>query len=484
MQGFFGVLSPVTLGFIIVISVAGLIFQVRFNRKTAELGPTLLTTTGIFGTFVGIALGLYHFDTSNVEASIPALLEGLKTAFFASVFGVGFAITLKLREFAFGTGTSDETAATSDDVSGADLIRHLLEIRVALNGPDDGSLISQMKLTRQDGKEQLETLRSLQRSLSGSEDGSLLTQIRLLRQDSNDRLDALRVTMGEALKKLSEMGSQALIEALRDVIRDFNDKITEQFGENFKQLNFAVGKLLVWQEQYKTTIETTVAKLGEIGRLVGDLTGNFSAMVERSGRFADVADRLGAMLTTLEGGERRLKEQSEALAALLLKASGSLPEIERKIEELSTQMANAVRENQRVVSAALTESASALRGSVDSLRQDVAKVSADLSGMVTRNQEAVSRALTENATAIRTSLDSAQRDMTGTNADFNRQLRELADKTKEQVATLDAALQKELQTALQSLAQQFTAISGRFAQDYGNLADTLKKIVDSTRVGR
>ena len=482
MQNFLASLSPVTLGFVVAICVMGLVFQFRFNRRTADLGPSLLTTTGIFGTFVGIALGLYHFDTSSVEASIPALLEGLKTAFFASVFGVGFAISLKFREFVAGTGKQDETASASDDVSGADLVRHLRDIRTALTGADDGSLISQMKLARQDGAERLETLRSLQRSLSGTEDGSLLTQIRLLRQDSNDRLDALKVTMAEALKKLSEMGSQALIEALRDVIRDFNDKITEQFGENFKQLNIAVGNLLVWQEQYKATIESTVTKLDEVGRLVGDLAGSFSVMVERSGRFADVADRLGVMLTALEANERRLNEQSEALATLLLKASGTLPEIERKFEALSTQLANAVRENQRVVGAALTEGAAALRGAVDVLRRDVSTVSADLSGMVAKNQNTIAATLTENATAIRTSLDAAQRDMSGSNAEFNRQLRELADKTKEQVATLDAALQRELETALRSLAQQFTAISGRFAQDYGNVADALKRIVDSTRI--
>jgi D-ribose pyranose/furanose isomerase RbsD len=328
----------------------------------------------------------------------------------------------------------------------------------------------------------LETLRSLQKSLSGTEDGSLLTQLRLLRQDSNDRLDVLKVTMAEALKKLSEMGSQALIEALRDVIRDFNDKITEQFGENFKQLNAAVGNLLVWQEQYKATIESTVTKLDAVSQLVGDLTASFSVVVERSERFASVADRLGAMLTALEGNESRLKEQSEALATLLLKASGSLPEIERKIEELSTQLANAVRDNQRIVGVALTEGAATLRDAVDVLRKDVSTVSTDLGGMVKKNQEAIGAALTENTAAIRTSLDAAQREMSASNTEFNRQLRELADKTKEQVATLDAALQRELEIALRSLAQQFTAISGRFAQDYGNVADTLKRIVESTRV--
>jgi hypothetical protein len=544
MLSFFAVLSPVTLTFIIFICLAGVFFHVRYNPRTLALGPTLLTTIGIFATFLGIALGLYHFDTTNVQASIPALLDGLNTAFFASVFGVGFAITLKLRELTFGDGMVRDQDVAPEDITAADLVNHLRDIREALTGAEDGSLISEIKLVRQDTNERLAPLRDIQRALSGSEDGSLLTQIRLLRQDSNDRLDALRTSMAEALKKLAEMGSQTLIEALRDVIKDFNQKITEQFGENFKQLNTAVGNLLVWQEQYKGIIETTVGKLDRVTDIIGTLSENFSLTVERSVKFADVAERLGDLLAELESGERRLKEQSEALATLLLKASGSLPEIEKRIENLSVQMANSVRENQRIVGAAMTDSATALRNAVDAVREDVTKASSDLSssisenqkvlntaltdnaaavrttvqdagtaiaaissefgrqvtdlvaeardqmetlavkfaGMMMQNQEMVGKTLTDNAVTIRNSIEAAHKDMTATNAEFNRQVVDLANKTREQVATLDAALATELQKALESLARQFTAISERFARDYIPLADELRKIVELARV--
>jgi hypothetical protein len=77
----------------------------------------------------------------------------------------------------------------------------------------------------------------------------LITQIKLMRSDTNDRLDALKTAQLQALQELSRMGSQALVEALRDVIKDFNAKITEQFGDNFRALNAAVGQLLIWQER-------------------------------------------------------------------------------------------------------------------------------------------------------------------------------------------------------------------------------------------
>jgi hypothetical protein len=67
----------------------GAIIHVSNNEKTVEFGPTILTTTGIFLTFLGIAVGLKEFDVSSIQASVPALLGGLKTAFWASVAGVG-----------------------------------------------------------------------------------------------------------------------------------------------------------------------------------------------------------------------------------------------------------------------------------------------------------------------------------------------------------------------------------------------------------
>ena len=50
---------------------------------------------------------------------------------------------------------------------------------------------------------------------------------------------------------LSKSATTAVIEALKSVIQDFNNNLTEQFGDNFKQLNEAVYKLVIWQENYK-----------------------------------------------------------------------------------------------------------------------------------------------------------------------------------------------------------------------------------------
>jgi hypothetical protein len=158
------------------IFVFWLLFNLFYNEKAVSFGPTILTTLGIFATFLGIALGLSEFDANNIQASVPALLGGLKTAFWASVAGVGGALLLKFRHQFFDRTVTDGTGENGE-VTGADLARLLSGIQIAL---------------------------------VGNEETSLITQIKLMRSDTNDRLEALKTAQLQALQELSKMGSQAL----------------------------------------------------------------------------------------------------------------------------------------------------------------------------------------------------------------------------------------------------------------------------------
>lgn len=56
--------------------------------------PSIISTLGVLGTFVGITVGLIAFDPNNLDRSIPDLLEGLKTAFFTSLCGMTGSVIL------------------------------------------------------------------------------------------------------------------------------------------------------------------------------------------------------------------------------------------------------------------------------------------------------------------------------------------------------------------------------------------------------
>ena len=82
--------------FIIVCAAIGFAYIQRQKKKdnllnhrgVIEMIPSLISTLGVLGTFAGITMGLYYFDTANLTTSIPLLLSGLKTAFFTSLAGM------------------------------------------------------------------------------------------------------------------------------------------------------------------------------------------------------------------------------------------------------------------------------------------------------------------------------------------------------------------------------------------------------------
>jgi hypothetical protein len=513
---FFKQLPVETLFFMSVIVICGFLFHAKFTDRAAHNGPTILTTIGIFATFFGIALALWHFNTTDIQASLPSLLNGLKTAFLSSTLGILLALTLKGREFVWGVQSAPNDAEPTGDATAADIVNQLRKVTDALVGREEGSLISQIKLSR---------------------------------QDSNDRLDALKAAQTEALAKLSELGSKALVEALRDVIRDFNQKLAEQFGENFKQLNSAVGKLLTWQEQYKGIVETTVQKFGEVGALMAKATADYSALVEKSEAFTKAADDLKTLLTTFTSEATRLQTVSEALAKLLRSAEGSLPQVEQKVLALTSQLTNAVMENQKQVGTALAENATATRNALQSVqdtmsaktleltsqltqavtehqkqvgraltenatviqstirfthesmasahrehstqsaelvaktKEQITVATSQLTNAVTENQKQLSSALTENATAIRNTLQSANENMSTGLKEHSTKITELVAKTKEQVTVLDKALSEGLEKSLVSLGTQLAVLSEKFVEDYTPLTEELRRVVQlSSRV--
>ena len=67
------------------------------NKEKRNFYINLLPILGVIGTFLGICLGLANFDSTEIESSVPQLLQGLKTAFWTSFIGSAWAVFLNMR---------------------------------------------------------------------------------------------------------------------------------------------------------------------------------------------------------------------------------------------------------------------------------------------------------------------------------------------------------------------------------------------------
>ena len=271
MVHIFGSLGVFTQAAIVCISLIGVALHVRWTRKSASLGPTLLTTLGIFFCFSGIAWGLLDFDPGNVKGSVPQLLRGIRTSFWASVFGIGWALTIKMRVLLLGSpplakvGTS---GATVDDLA--------------------------------------DQLSRLNRSVAGSDDSTLLGQLKLLRTEANERLDRLNQSSERYAERMAEANSKALIQALSVVIKDFNEKLNDQFGQNFQDLNAAVEKLVVWQRQYEQQLKALIEQETMTRKSMTEAARCYADLVDKSTVFTTTAESLRDLLIANEARSQQL----------------------------------------------------------------------------------------------------------------------------------------------------------------------------------
>jgi len=67
-----------------------------FKRGQHVDYKSMIVSLGILGTFSGIILGLWDFDSENISESVPKLLDGLKLAFFTSIFGMALSVLLSV----------------------------------------------------------------------------------------------------------------------------------------------------------------------------------------------------------------------------------------------------------------------------------------------------------------------------------------------------------------------------------------------------
>ena len=136
---------------IIIIIAIGILSIMSLNKKSTRNYKNEIVSLGVLGTFVGIAIGLYNFDVTDIKNSMPLLLNGLKTAFLTSGAGIAASIIISLAK--------------------------------------------------------------------------------PIKSRNSETLDALEL-----------------------VVKEFNNNLTEQFGDNFKQLNESVKAMITWQNNYKTQI--------------------------------------------------------------------------------------------------------------------------------------------------------------------------------------------------------------------------------------
>ena len=474
------------LAIVAVFIAASVLGALGRSKRFTDYAATLLTSIGILGTFAGIVIGLLAFDTANIDGSIPALLEGLKTAFITSVAGMFSAVLFSLLSAVVFSelAVRRQKKLSDEDVEQGVQPEHiykamqaqykaLVNIYKGLSGNEEGSLVGQFKMLRADmaplqnlgntmqamgsSMRQLEHLELIRDQLNPSVESSFahslgqdnqrltneITNLRTQQAEEHSKLqeqvtsvleqvNQLRGELSQrheqsaqqyqefdtklftALDSFAEMMSRAateqIIDALKSVIQEFNEKLTEQFGENFKALDASVKSLVVWQEQYRGQVEKMS---DQYEQSVQSLVSTREAVAGIWSECENIPKAMGDLKNVLEINQHQIDELQHHLGAFVSmrdKAIEAVPMIQAQIESLGQQLATSTEtlhgnllETSNKLTDGSTQIRVALEASVDHLENSVTttqQVFRSMAKDVASSSEGMSQSLKDAATEI------------------------------------------------------------------------------------
>lgn len=478
---------------------------------------SILTIVGVLGTFIGIYIGLREFNPKELQDSIEVLLNGLKIAFGTSIVGIASALLLKgiispvvqtlkkkedqdpveevINKFVLalkGVETSGENnlASKLDDLTEAikeesETTRNVLQ---GMIGTVEGNPVSfgnlytlitegQSKTLTQletltetisdkhdliitsqasEGSETRKTLINMQSELTGRQNKAFI-QLKELTKTVSYEHNQLRKEFENfsknVAKSITELATKELISSLTKVIDQFNTQLSTQFGDNFKQLNEAVGKTVEWQEQYRQQMDKLADEFRIAAKSIDDSRDSLKNIADSSSTIADQSGSIVNSATRLEPILHTLNDQLGAFSDLRQKANDAFPIIEKRLDDLTTGFSNVVQQ-------AITDSqaqASGLKGQFDKF-QNVIEGLDDFTKQIERVTKDVSDIVKDFETSI----------------DFQKKA---FQNSASYVTTMESKLDEHLTASINALGTNLASLSQKFVDDYTPLTQSLRQVL-------
>ena len=310
--------------------------------------PSVFTTIGVLGTFVGIFIALRSFDVDDIDGSITTLLTGLKTAFLSSIIGIVLSLlSARIVESLQKRLSKDTRVPLSSEASllsellaemkngnqhslqhseRADDHRQRLETRLQtieaqLKTQADHNrhdITQLLELTRLEANKRAEQLSEVSAWME-----SLHSEVVRSREHTQEQLHALSSKFDDFGEQLAKNNTEVLADAIERVIGNFNDKLNELLErlvrKNFEELNQSVQQLNIWQAENKKMVNRLVVQFHEVADNFERSSGSITNITEQTHLLVKEDGRLVKLIGGLEevvSEENHFKSSIEKLRTI------------------------------------------------------------------------------------------------------------------------------------------------------------------------
>lgn len=498
------------------------------------------------GTFTGIISGLLEFDSNDIDGSISLLLDGLKTAFITSLVGMFLSIAFKALVSTGFLKKANAESVSEGEIGAAEIYQVMKQqadgidqLKKAISENDESSLVGQVKLLRSDISDNHKANHRHMLLISNASKGlyELSEKQQINFKEFEDRL---WIKLQDFADMLSKSATEQVIEALKQVIVDFNNNLIDQFGDNFKQLNEAVYRLLEWQENYKgqleemgqkyelgvqsiTQTELSVAHISEEARAIPAVMNDLKSVMEVNQHQIGELDRhLEAFKDVRDKAVEAVPEIRVQIDEAIKGAKAANDELAKGMQESASRMGEALiegtdqfKDNVTRSSAAMIEASQTTANSSEQIREQFATTIADInnnmrnlivelqeggnelnasykeaSQVLVTESKASSDTFAQGIEQMRSTLEQsiqdhanehrkqADRIFAGLEGSIQDALSNTAESVQKQVEMIDKTAGEEVQKVMDSMGSALASISGQFTSDYKQLIGRMRDIVD------
>ncbi|WP_163931385.1 chemotaxis protein [Paraferrimonas sp. SM1919] len=335
-----------------------------FNRY--KLGPALLTSFGVTGTFLGITLGLKDFDTAgNSQALIDSanlLLVGMKTAFVTSLVGIALSAVFMLL----------------NKLNASQVIKAQNKLQACIydNCIEETAVHYLRHIASQDNQAEVEQQQQFTSAITSLSDklGSVTEHFETMAESFNgdklvsgiaaafdkgleEKLSPALTSIAEEIKTLKEVKEQNQQELAQLLVTQIKEQIVEPLTTKMEETTKAVANSNEAttrlnenvEEIIKATAETTqtiakfqdntLEKLKDFAESLSKTLASFKD--DTKGAMAEMSGEVKAMLQTATEG---MEEQRQAFEQSAQTASQAFTNISGKMEESLDKRTKAEKE--------------------------------------------------------------------------------------------------------------------------------------------
>lgn len=311
------------------------------NLRLFQSFPSILTSLGILGTFVGLAYSVWHFDSSSSEsirASIETLLSGMGTAFLTSVAGMLCSVLFLWFERSRYNRLSNSVDALCARInkqyhrpSGALLDAGLEKISNKIDG-------LQLSIGNDLDKVLGEKVAPIMKDISHQIDGLELTFGDDLDKVFDEKVTPIMTEISHKLENPAKAVADSLLSEFKKLSDNFADRLTEKVNGKMNEL---LQQFILATNEMKgvpAAINTATENLIKSGEMSIEAQKEFTK--ETQNRFEKYTEELtSAVKVQLSEIQHQMKSTSGALKGIPEEITHSVEAQKTVTEEFSQQIA-------------------------------------------------------------------------------------------------------------------------------------------------